>query len=100
MHGARRIAPLLLACSSALAVLVVACSNGSSGSGGQTCPGGFDASGLAGGAESVSEEGQCGNSVTGNKQTGAACQQSAECAASGPVDGPGLQLHAPRPSRS
>jgi hypothetical protein len=74
--------PLLVGTiASLLVVLAPACSSGNSGSGAQTCPGGFDAGRLLGGTEAASVSGQCGGLLTGTKQNGDACQQSSDCTA-------------------
>lgn len=62
-------------------VLAVACSsNGGGAAGAQTCPGGFDAGNTLGGTEAVSEQGQCGNFLTGTTANGAPCTKSSDCA--------------------
>jgi hypothetical protein len=70
----------LLLAGSLLVVLVPACSSGGSGSGGETCPAGFDGGQFISGPESVAESGRCGNLLNGTKQDGDACQADAECA--------------------
>ena len=69
-----------LAIGTLLVALSPACSSsGSSGSSGESCPGGFDAGGFISGPESVAESGRCGNLLNGTKQTGDACKLDSEC---------------------